>query len=106
MAATHIYLILRGEVSLMRRPENLYDSKTGKQIKPFSGLQCVMDPSHSGNEKLGLQLGVMRGQTLICEDAGLFQLPLSYSVVAASPEGVLMYQIPTAEALAIWPSEC
>lgn len=32
----YIYLILKGEVVLMRRPENLYDKKTGKPIKPFN----------------------------------------------------------------------
>jgi CRP-like cAMP-binding protein len=34
----YIYLILKGEVSLMRKPENLYDKKSGKMIKVFSQL--------------------------------------------------------------------
>lgn len=46
--ASNVYLILKGEVSLMKRPENLYDKKTGKQFKPFTYLQCVVDPSDSG----------------------------------------------------------
>jgi hypothetical protein len=35
---------LRGDIKLMKRPENLYDKKTGKLIKPFDQLQCVIDP--------------------------------------------------------------
>jgi hypothetical protein len=47
----------------------------------------------------------MRGETLLCEDSALFNLPLSYSVVVSSSE-LLVYQIPTKETLDIWPIEC
>lgn len=42
---------------------------------------------------------------MVCEDAGLFNLHLSYSVIADSPE-LLVYRIPTVEALENWPQEC
>jgi hypothetical protein len=47
----------------------------------------------------------MRGETLLCEDSALFNLPLSYSVVVSSSE-LLVYQIPIKETLDIWPLEC
>jgi len=36
MHTNYIYLILKGEVTLMRKPENLYDKKTGKMIKVYT----------------------------------------------------------------------
>jgi hypothetical protein len=47
----------------------------------------------------------MRGETLVCEDAGLFNIDLSYTVIADSPE-VLVYRIAADEALENWPLEC
>ena len=64
-----------------------------------------MDPQASGTESLGVQVGTVNGETLICEDAGLFNLNLSYSVIAASTE-VLVYRSPTEEANLSWPTEC
>lgn len=48
----------------------------------------------------------MKGETLLCEDSGLFNLPLSYSVVAGRDSGVLVYRISNIEAMEIWPTEC
>ena len=90
---------------LMKKPENLYDKKTGKQYKVFNQLDCIVDPVTSGTERLGIKIGAMKGETFICEDSGLYNLPLSYSAVAGS-EGVLVYKISVAEALNIWPVEC
>ena len=86
----------------MRRPENLYDKKTGKLIKVFSQLHCVLDPSDS----MGVHVGAMKGETFLCEDAALFNIPLSYSAVVTSQEGCVVYRISTSEALDIWPIEC
>jgi hypothetical protein len=36
MKTNYIYLILKGEAKLMRKPENLYDKKTGKIIKVYN----------------------------------------------------------------------
>ncbi len=36
MHTNFIYVILKGEVKLMRKPENLYDKKTGKIIKVYT----------------------------------------------------------------------
>lgn len=38
MHTNFIYVILKGEVKLMRKPENLYDKKTGKIIKVYTQL--------------------------------------------------------------------
>jgi hypothetical protein len=38
MYTNYIYLILKGEVKLMRKPENLYDKKTGKMVKVYTQL--------------------------------------------------------------------
>lgn len=99
----YVYLVLKGQVHLMKRPENLYDKKTGKQIKAFNQLQCVADPHGCGMEQHGVVIGSVRGETFLCEDAALFGLPLSYTAVSA---GALVYRLSTAEALEIWPTEC
>jgi hypothetical protein len=49
---------------------------------------------------------MMKGETFLCEDAGLFGLPLSYSAVAASPEGVIVYKVLLSQVFEIWPIEC
>ena len=51
--AKHMYLILKGEVKLMKKPENLYD-KDGKLLKLSSQLDLVKDPKNQGTEKLGI----------------------------------------------------
>lgn len=89
----------------MKRPENLYD-KDGKMIKVYSQLQCVVDPHTSGTEKLGIQVCSFKGDNFLCEDAALFKLPLSYSVVVSGSENALVFRIKTSEALEIWPPEC
>ena len=43
-------------------------------------------------------------QTLICEDSALFNLPLSYSVVAVNE--VIAYKISVKEVYQRFPSEC
>jgi hypothetical protein len=35
----------------------------------------------------------MKGETFLCEDAGLFALPLSYTPVVSSPSGAILYRI-------------
>ena len=72
LKTNYIYLILKGEVKLMRRPENLYDKKTGKIIKVYNQLQCVVDPQTSGTEKLGIVVCSIKGENFLCEDAALF----------------------------------
>ncbi len=39
----YVYIVLKGEVKLMKRPENLYD-KEGKMIKLNQELRCLKDP--------------------------------------------------------------
>lgn len=38
MHTNFIYLIVKGEVKLMRKPENLYDKRTGKMVKVYTQL--------------------------------------------------------------------
>ena len=106
MHTNYIYLVLKGEVKLMRKPENLYDKKTGKIIKVYTQLQCVVDPQTSGTEKLGIAVCKIKGENFLCEDAALFRHSLSYTPVVASHEGIVVYRISTKEAMEVWPLEC
>jgi hypothetical protein len=54
-----------------------------------------MDPHAAGTEKLGVVISEMKGQNFLCEDSALFNLPLSYTAVVSSPEGLLVYRIST-----------
>ena len=54
-----------------------------------------MDPHAAGTEKLGISICQMKGQNFLCEDSGLFNLPLSYTAVVSSAEGLLVYRIST-----------
>lgn len=65
---------------MMKRPEGMYD-KEGKLIK-VKQLEFLKDPKQSKDEGLGVELGLMQGECLICEDAVIFGQTLSYSVVA------------------------
>ena len=65
----------------------------------------IKNPSLPLEEKLGVEMGVIRGENFLCEDSGLFDIPLSYSVVAKSPE-VIVYRIKSLEMQALWPREC
>lgn len=89
----------------MKKPENLYDAKTGKQIVTFNPLMCVADPHQSGSEKIGVQVGTMKGESFICEDAALFGHTMSYTAIAGAG-GITVYQISAQEALQLWPNEC
>lgn len=66
----------------------------------------MVDPHTSGTEKLGIQVCSFKGDNFLCEDAALFKLPLSYSVVVSGSESALVYRLKTSEALEIWPPEC
>jgi len=88
-------LILKGEVKLMKRPENLYNEK-GKIIKTQKDLDFIKNPNLSGEEKLGIEMGIVKGENFLCEDSGLFDIPLSYSAVAKSYE-VIVYRIKSKE---------
>ncbi|CDW91288.1 UNKNOWN [Stylonychia lemnae] len=100
--AKYVYLVLRGEIKLMKRPEFLYD-KNGKIIKTIKQLEFIKNPIQS-EEHLGIELGIVTGENFLCEDSGLFNLPLSYSAVAKTD--VIVYRISSQEMLQTWPKEC
>jgi hypothetical protein len=106
MHTNYIYLILKGEVTLMRKPENLYDKKTGKMVKVYTQLKCVVDPHTSGTDKLGVAVCKIKGENFLCEDGALFNQPLSYTPIVTSHDGLVAYRISTADAMEVWPLEC
>ena len=87
----------------MKRPENMYDQH-GKLIKLNKELRCLKNPKATGEEDLGLEVGIIRGETILGEDSGLFNIPLSYTAVAKSD--VLVYRITSQNLLSTWPKEC
>ena len=66
----------------------------------------MVDPHTSGSEKLGVQVCSLKGENFLCEDAALFNHPLSYTPVVSSHEDLITYRISSADALEIWPVEC
>lgn len=87
----------------MKKPENLYDYN-GNIIQTVRTLEFIKDPRLCGDEKLGLEVGVISGETFLCEDSGLFNMTLSYTAVAKSD--VIVYRIAVHEMLNLWPKEC
>lgn len=86
----------------MKRPENLYD-KNGKLIKTQKNLEFLKNPNTSGDDEFGLEIGIVRGENFLCEDSGLFNIPLSYSVVAKTD--VIVYRIQSSQMMQYWPKE-
>jgi len=86
----YVYLILRGEIALYKRPESLYDSK-GKRIKA-NNIPLWSNPKDSGHDKIGMKVGVMKGENLIGEDAFLFKQTLAYSIVTETSVLALRYK--------------
>ena len=80
----------------MKRPESLYrDQGTGALIK-VRHLENMTNPALNGESALGVELGVVKGETLLCEEALFFFQPLSYSVVAKTD--LLVYRFDGKEA--------
>ena len=67
-------------------------------------MDFIKDPRLCGEEKLGLEVGVVCGETFLCEDSGLFDMTLSYTAVAKTD--VIVYRISVHEMLSSWPKEC
>jgi hypothetical protein len=87
----------------MKRPENLYD-KNGKMIQTVKELDVIKNPKMSGEEQYGIEMGIVKGENFLCEDSGLFDIPLSYSAIARTD--VIVFRIGTSEMLNTWPREC
>jgi hypothetical protein len=48
-----------GEVTLLKRPESMYDDNE-KRIK-IDYLKNIANPKDSGNEKYGREMGILKG---------------------------------------------
>ena len=64
---TYFYFILRGEVNLYKRPESMYTS-TKERVKA-DDIDLFQNPRDSGNEKIGLAIGSMKGPCFVGDDA-------------------------------------
>ena len=49
-------------------------------------------------------MGIISGENFLCEDSGLFNVPLSYTAIAKTD--ALVYRIASSDMLNIWPKEC
>jgi len=48
-------------------------------------LKLWSNPADSGNEQIGIKVGVIKGKNLIAEDALFFKQPLIYSLKCSTP---------------------
>lgn len=74
----------------MKKPENLYD-KNGNCIQTLKALEFIKNPKLTGDENYGIEVGLVRGENFICEDSGLFDITLSYTVIAKTD--LIVYRI-------------
>jgi CRP-like cAMP-binding protein len=74
----YLWFILNGEVDIYKRPESLYD-KHGKPTD-CKNLQLWQNPADSGNQSIGVKVGIIKDKNFVCEDALFFNQPLIYSM--------------------------
>ena len=55
-------------------------------------------------ESLGLEIGIIKEESLICEDALFFEEKMKYSLVAKT--NLLVYRMENREAINVIPKEC
>lgn len=97
-----LYVMLRGEVTLYKRPEALYEDISQRRIK-IDQIDCLTNPKDAGEERLGLPMGTLKGNTLLCEDSIVFRDKLIYSLVTKTKS--IVYVIPADQARML-PNEC
>lgn len=96
-----MWLVLRGELSVFKRLESLFDEQG--RLVDLRNLKLFSDPLHAGHQNLGARVGVFKSISLVCEDAVMFQQPLIYSLKTKSQ--VLAWRYPRVLALLHFPNE-
>ncbi len=78
----YMWLVLRGELSVFKWLESLFDEQ-GRPVD-LRNLKLFSDPLHAGHQNFGARVGVFKSISLVCEDAVMFQQPLIYSLKTKS----------------------
>ena len=76
--AKYMWLLLQGEVNVMKRPESIYD-ENGKPTD-VKQLALFQNPVDSNSQKFGVVMGVIKGANLLADDAIVFSQSMMYSI--------------------------
>ena len=76
--AKYIWLLLQGEVSVLKRPESIYD-ENGKPTD-VKQIALFQNPVDSNSQKFGLVMGTIKEANLLADDSIVFGQSMMYSL--------------------------
>lgn len=87
-------------MNFYKKPESLYNAD-GTLIRTVNNrLNGLVLPIEGPAAEYGLEIGSIKGPTLVCEDSVLFKQDMSYSLgVKTAGADVLVYRFPASDVL-------